>query len=129
MIMAVEEKRLYPRLSLKSADGFFGNFKLPDEEIMAAQIISLSAGGINVIAALKMAERIKEGDILFLINIAGATNLKFISDVKADVRWIREMNKPDLFNVGCRFKDLDEEARQQLIRFVDSERIARGQYN
>lgn len=127
--MAVEEKRLYPRLVLKIEDGCFGHFKIANEEGLVAQILNLSAGGICVITSRKTAGKIKEGDLLLLTHIAGAASLKFISSVKADVCWIRALDKPEGYvSVGCRFKELSEEVRQQLSRFVNSERIARGQY-
>ncbi len=126
--MAVEEKRLYPRLSLKLEDGCFGHFKLANGESLSVPIINLSAGGINVIVPQKMVHKIKEGDLLMLKKIAGAASLQFLNDIKADIRWIKPLERSDYLSVGCRFKELSEPVRQQLGRFVDAERMARGQY-
>lgn len=126
--MAVEEKRLYPRLTLKIEDGCFGHFKLVNGESLSVPIINLSAGGINVIVPQKSASKIKQGDLLMLKNIAGAANLHFVNDLKADIRWIKPLERTDYLSVGCRFKELSDPVRKQLSRFVDSERMARGQY-
>lgn len=126
--MGSEEKRLYPRLSLKVEDGYFAHFKMANNESLPAPILNLSAGGINVLVPQKAAHKIKEGDLLLLQNIAGAISIQFLNDVNADIRWIKKADRPDYVSVGCRFRAFSEEVQRQLNRFVDSERMSRGQY-
>ena len=127
--MVAEEKRLYPRLALNIEDGYFGNFRLENNENIVAPIVNLSAGGINMAVPETSRDKVKEGDILLLKTIVGGTSISFLSDIKGEVRWIKNLDLPKYFSVGCRFQNLDEDVRAQLSRFVDSERMARGQYD
>jgi len=122
------EKRLYPRLTLKIEDGFFGQFKLPDDQSFSAVIVNLSAGGVNLAVPEKIQHKLKENDVMLLRNIIGATRLAFLEDIKSEVRWIKAMERPAYLSVGCRFLDIKDAVRQQLQKFVDTERMTRGQY-
>jgi c-di-GMP-binding flagellar brake protein YcgR len=127
--MTPEEKRKYPRVNLKVEDGFFGNFKLATADIIIAPIVNLSVGGLNMSVPDNARDQINEGDILLLQSIVGGTNLSFLSDIKAEIRWIKALKTPGYVAVGCRFKELSDAVRNQLGNFVDSERMARGQYD
>jgi c-di-GMP-binding flagellar brake protein YcgR len=122
------EKRLYPRLALKIEDGYFGQFKLPDDQPFSAAIVNLSAGGVNLAVSEKVKDKIKENDLLLLRNIIGGARLAFLEDIKSEVRWIKAMERPGYISVGCRFLDIADTVRQQLKKFVDTERMTRGQY-
>lgn len=126
--MALEEKRKYRRLSLGVEDGYFGNFQLANDDTIVAPILNLSAGGLNMAASQGDQEKIKDGDILLLKNIAGGANLSFLSHIKSQIRWIKQL-KSGLISIGCRFEGIEDSVRQQIIKFVDAERIARGQYD
>lgn len=127
--MTPEEKRKYPRVVLKIEDGYFGNFKLPNADIIIAPIVNLSAGGLNMSVPDKAKDQIGEGDVLLLQSIAGGANLSFLSDIKTEIRWIKDLNTPGYVSVGCNFKELSEAVRDQLAKLVHSERMARGQYD
>ena len=126
--MTIEEKREYPRLNLRIEDGYFGNFKLANDETIAAPIVNISAGGLNMAAPESTKESIKTGDRLLLTSIAGGANFAFLSDVISEVRWVKQLDTPGYLSVGCKFQNLPEELRDQLKAFVDSERMTRGQY-
>jgi len=127
--MTIEEKRKYPRLDLRIDDGYFGNFKLANNETIAAPIVNISAGGLNMAAPESTRESIKTGDQLLLTSIAGGANFSFLSDVASEVRWVKQLDTPGYVSVGCRFQDLPEELSEQLKAFVASERMTRGQYD
>lgn len=127
--MAPEEKRKYPRVILKIEDGYFGNFKLPSEDIIIAPIVNLSASGLNMSVPDNAKDQIKEGDILLLQSIAGGASLSFLADIKAEIRWIKDLKTPGYVSVGCSLKELSGAVHDQLANFVNSERIARGQYD
>ena len=127
--MAIEEKRLYPRLTLKVEDGYFVHFLCPDQASLAAPIVNLSAGGINLVVPEATRGPIQEGDALILKQIAGGRSLSFLADIRAEVRWIRPLDGGRHLSVGCKFMDLAEPVRQQLSQFVHSERMSRGQYD
>ncbi len=127
--MTIEEKRKYPRLNLRIDDGYFGNFKLANNQTIAAPIMNISAGGLNMAAPESTRESIKTGDQLQLVSIAGGANFSFLSDVVSEVRWVKQLDTPGYVSVGCKFQNLPNELREQLIAFVDSERMTRGQYD
>jgi c-di-GMP-binding flagellar brake protein YcgR len=127
--MTIEEKRKYPRLDLRIDEGYFGNFNLANDDTIVAPIVNISAGGLNMIAPESAKENIQEGDQLLLANIAGGTSITFISDVKLEVRWVKPLDTPGYVSVGCALQDLPDELRTQLIQFVDTERMTRGQYD
>jgi len=124
-----KEKRKHPRLVLSIEDGFFGNFVLPDKNSLIASIVNISAGGANFSTPLKVQGKINEGDVLLLKNIVGATRLAFLEDIEAEIRWIKALDDSDSISVGCEFKSLSGAVLEQLIRFVDAERMVRGQYD
>ena len=127
--MTTGEKREYRRVTLKIEDGYFGNFRLTNDDIIIAPIVNLSAGGLNMSAPNKAKDQLKQGDILLLKSIAGGASLSFLNDIKAQIRWIKDLNVPGYISVGCRFQDLSNAVHDQLIKFVDSERMTRGQYD
>ena len=126
--MTIEEKRKYRRLTLGIDDGYFGNFKLGNDESMVAPIVNISAGGLNLAAPAQAGNRLKEGDRLILAGIAGGANFAFLNDIPSEVRWVKQLDTPGYISVGCEFTGIPESVRQQLIKFVDSERMTRGQY-
>ena len=124
-----DDMRQYPRVVLNIDDGYFGNFVLPDENNLMASIVNISAGGVNISAPSKVQAQIKEGDVLLLKNIAGAARLAFLEDIKAEIRWINAMGDPNIISVGCRFHELAQPVLDQMVKFVDAERMVRGQYD
>jgi c-di-GMP-binding flagellar brake protein YcgR len=128
-MMTREEKREHPRVTLKVEDGFFGNFKLTNADIIIAPLVNLSAGGLNMLVPDNAKDQINENDILLLQSIVGGTNLAFLNDIKAEIRWIKDLDTPGYVSVGCSLKELTDAVREQLINFVNSERMARGQYD
>jgi c-di-GMP-binding flagellar brake protein YcgR len=127
--MMVEEKRKFPRVALKIEDGYFASFKLANDEKLVGPIINFSAGGLNLEAPANAADKIKAGDRLFLINIAGGTTLAFVSQIEAEIRWINPSEDPAYLSVGMEFIDISQAVREQMIKFVHSERMSRGQYD
>jgi c-di-GMP-binding flagellar brake protein YcgR len=127
--MTIEEKRQYPRLNLQIEDGYFGNFKLANDDTIVAPILNIGASGLKMLVPQSAEGNIKEGDRLQLTNIAGGANITFLSDVQLDVRWIKPQDTPGYMSAGCELKDLPDDLQQQLIAFVDTERMSRGQYN
>ncbi len=127
--MTIEEKRKYPRLKLRIDDGYFGNFKLANNETIAAPIVNISAGGLNLAAPESTRESIKTGDQMLLASIAGGANFSFLGDVVSEVRWVKQLDTPGYVSVGCEFQSLPDDLREQLNAFVESERMTRGQYD
>ena len=126
--MIQKEKRKFPRLVLQIEDGYFGNFRLSNNETLTGPMMNLSAGGMNIAIPQAASGRIRSGDELLVKNIAGGTTLSFLSDLKAEIRWIKDLGHPGYVFVGCKFNGIPDEVLQQLHKFVDTERKTRGQY-
>ncbi len=127
--MVTEEKRKYPRLALSIEDGYFGNFMLDNDEKLVGPIVNISAGGLNMAAPEKVAGHLKSGDRLLLLSIAGGANFEFIQQISAEIRWIDKSETPGYLSVGLEFLDLAEAVRDQMAKFISSERMSRGQYD
>ena len=57
--MVTDEKRKYPRIALEIEDGYFGNFKLSENEKLVAPIVNFSAGGLNMAVPENIAKKIR----------------------------------------------------------------------
>ena len=64
-----------------------------------------------------------------LLSIMGGATLAFLQYIPAEIRWIDKADTPGYLSVGLEFMEMQEAVREQLSKFVDSERKARGQYN
>ena len=126
--MTIEEKRKYPRLTLGIEDGYFGNFTLADDEKLVGLLVNISAGGLNLAVSEKFGHPIQKDDKLLLLSIAGGANFAFLQKIPAQIRWIAKSETPGYLAVGMEFLEMDENVREQLAKFVSSERKARGQY-
>lgn len=127
-MMQTEEKRTHPRLTLGMDDGYFGHFCCPDGTTRVAQMMNISAGGLNIAASPEWASNLEQGQTLLLVSIAGGTNRSFLKKIKSEIRWIKTLGDDGYLAVGCRFMDLSENGRGQLVEFVNTERMSRGQY-
>jgi c-di-GMP-binding flagellar brake protein YcgR len=126
--MIDHEQRQYPRVVLNVDDGYFGNFLLSDNTAFVASIVNLSAGGVNLSMPEEKKSLVNRGDLMLLRNIAGAAQLSFVENIKTEIRWIDTFNGSPMISVGCRFQDIGEKVLEQMIEFVNSERVVRGQY-
>jgi c-di-GMP-binding flagellar brake protein YcgR len=126
--MTIEEKRKYPRLTLGIEDGYFGNFTLANDEKLVGLLVNISAGGLNLAVSEKSGHQIKVDDRLLMLSIAGGANFAFLQKIPAQIRWIDKSGTPGYLSVGLEFLEIAENVREQLAKFVGSERKARGQY-
>ncbi len=110
-------------------DGFFGNFLLPDGSVINAPLVDLSAGGFNFALPKSDRQKLKPGSKLVMAKIFGATNFELSKTAEAQVRWMGDPEPDGTVPVGCQFQDLDESERSRIERFVDQERVIRGQYD
>lgn len=116
------------QVNLQMEDGFFGNFKLDNQASLVAPILTLSTGGFNIAIPKKTHTSLKNGDHLKFVCIIGTANLNFISDIPAEITSIEKQYRKNYMSADCKFLDLADSTRQQIIRLVDHERKMRGQY-
>ena len=101
---------------------------MSDRTTFVASIVNLSAGGVNLSIPQEKKTLLNRGDMLLLRNIAGATQLSFLENIKSEVCWIDTFDGSPMVSIGCRFHDLDGQVLDQMVHFVNAERIVRGQY-
>ena len=123
------EKRAYRRVQYHIEDGIIANFLLSDGEAFAALIRDLSAGGISLHVSDEQAEKIEAGDRLVLQQIIGTSHLDVIHNINTQIEWIKALGDEGYVGVGCHYEDVEAEVEAQLIKFVDAERMERGQYD
>jgi c-di-GMP-binding flagellar brake protein YcgR len=119
---------MVPKVTLQMEDGFFGNFQFDNQASLVAPILTLSTGGLNIAIPKKTCNLLKNGVHLKLICINGTANLNFISDIPSEIIAIEKQYHENYMSADCKFLDLEENTRQQIIRLVDHERKMRGQY-
>lgn len=124
-----QELRQYKRVEFGIEEGFIAVMSLGNDEKFTAMIVNLSGGGLRLAVTEDNTKRIAAGDILMLRKIIGATNLQFLSNIAAEIRWIKDIGLNGFLAAGCEFQEMQDEARGQLIRFVETERKFRGQYD
>jgi c-di-GMP-binding flagellar brake protein YcgR len=124
-----DEQRVYKRVEFGIEDGFIGVLTFRTDEKLTAMIVNLSGGGLRLAVTKDDTQRITIGDILFLERIIGAANLEFLSNIIAEIRWIKDIGLDGYFAAGCEFQKMHDQTRGQLIRFVETERKFRGQYD
>lgn len=127
-VLRSRKVEMVPHVTLQMEDGFFGNFQLDNQASLVAHILNLSTGGLNIAIPKKARSTLKNGDLLKLVCIIGTANLDFISDIPAEITAIEKQYRDNYISADCKFLDLADETRQQIIRLVDHERKLRGQY-
>jgi c-di-GMP-binding flagellar brake protein YcgR len=102
--------------------GIIRSPRLVADDSIAVNIINMSAGGLHFFLPRGSFKRISCGDHLTLREIKGTKNLKFISNVKLEVKWIAEHPSLKHVGLGCQFLNISEKTRQQIDQFVDTMR-------
>ena len=123
------DSRIFKRVEFEADDAIFGDFILPSQEPILWTIVNLGAGGFNLAIPQEDAVKVKAEDDLQLKRIIGTENLEFLDSAEADIKWLKEQSELELVLAGCEFRNLSEPVIQQIIKFVDSERMVRGQYD
>jgi c-di-GMP-binding flagellar brake protein YcgR len=123
------DSRIFKRVEFEADDAIFGDFILPSQEPILWTIVNLGAGGFNLAIPQEDAVKVKAEDVVQLKRIIGTENLEFLGSAEADIKWLKEQSELELVLAGCEFRNLSEPVIQQIIKFVDSERMVRGQYD
>ncbi|RPI74570.1 MAG: hypothetical protein EHM45_18380 [Desulfobacteraceae bacterium] len=123
------DSRIFKRVEFEADDAIFGDFILPNQESILWTIVNLGAGGFNLAIPQEDAVKVKVEDVLQLKRIIGTENLEFLDSAEADIKWLKEQSELELVLAGCEFRNLSEPVIQQINKFVDSERMVRGQYD
>lgn len=130
-----KELRRHKRFYFSPGDRIEGIFSLSlkngESNLVTANIMDISAGGLNLAFKRHDVEGIRSGDRLILEKIKGSKKLEFCINMELEVRWT--MGERDRFfkhiGMGCQFQNISEALRQQIVQFVDSEIASQSQRN
>ncbi len=115
-----DERRQYKRVLFTIEDGIIGTF-CPiekDEDKVAANIVNISEGGVQLTFKPILNQRIKVGDRLLLTEIRGEKSGQVIVNVDAEVRWISEDKLSEDIGVGLQFVDVLKKSKD-VNEFVE----------
>ncbi|MCP4693953.1 MAG: hypothetical protein GY859_38315 [Desulfobacterales bacterium] len=121
------EKRRCKRLLFTVKDGMIGPISLNNGKRVNLNIMNLSVGGLQGFIKKAEADDLEEGEIIRLEGIAGAVDFHLTGSVQMKIKWLMDANLLAHTGMGCEFLDLPEALERQIGRFVDSERLLRGQ--
>ena len=115
-----KERRKHKRVLFTIEDGIIGTFTpVPTEkENVAANVINISEGGVQLTFKPILNHRIKVGDRLLLTEIRGDKSGQIIVNVDAEVKWISEDSLQEEIGVGLQFVDVLKQSKK-LNDFVE----------
>lgn len=119
-----EEKREFRRLLLSADDKTVAVFSLTSysEEIIRADIVNLSEGGMGLKFRMRETGIIHEGDFLKLEELIGIAPLGALSGTEMEIRWVLHYQPSRGVRAGCQFVNLSAD-KQKLIREYITERV------
>lgn len=88
------------------------------EDAVAASILNLSEGGIQMSVEKKSAEGLSQGCQIMLHKISGLPDLADLTKVPLQIAWLIENEFLDHVLIGTAFQQLSDQQRQALHAFV-----------
>jgi c-di-GMP-binding flagellar brake protein YcgR len=128
VVKSVEERRRFKRIYFSEEEGVIGIFK-SSERSLSSSIKDISKGGLKLALTRDEATAFCKGDILFLNAIMGTANIEFDEAIEMEIKWMMEPDGSDQIAVGCEFKDMSENTRERMNRFVDCEMRWKGPHS
>jgi c-di-GMP-binding flagellar brake protein YcgR len=125
VVTSLEERRRFKRIYFSEEEGVIGIFK-NSERPLSSSIKDISKGGLKIALTRDQATTFHKGDILFLNAIMGTANIEFDEAIEMEIKWMMETDGSDQIAVGCEFKDMSENTKERMNRFVDCEMRWKG---
>ena len=122
---SAEERRRFKRIDFSEDEGIVGIFETPELSI-SPSIKDISKGGLKLALAKDQAVGFRRGNILILTAIKGTANIEFDESIELEIKWMMEPDASGYVAVGCEFKEISENAREQINQFVDCEMRWKG---
>jgi LysM repeat protein len=131
-VSSVEERRRFERIRFSEDgihfsedEGIFGIFKTLELSI-SLSINEISKGGLKLALPKDQANAFRKGDILILSEIKGTANIEFDDGIGLEIKWMQDSDKSGYVVVGCEFKEMSENTREQINQFVNCEMRWKG---
>jgi len=132
MTKQTKERRQFRRIVFTLDDGIVGLLDPPGVnggQPIAAQVLNLSEGGLQLTFNTVLKQRIKEGDRLLLSEIRGPRTAEVIINVDTEVRWISRSQLSEKIGLGCEFKNLLDDTKQKINKIIEFWYLQRLQPN
>ena len=119
-----KERRNFQRIFFSIEDGIKGKFIISslqtELDLLTANVINLSKGGLALTISKDRGKKIKIGDHIILTEVKGIKNLEFLANVEVEVKWILDNPSLEFVGFGCEFNDIPESMREAIQTFIDS---------
>lgn len=117
------EQRKFKRFYFSNHEMIRAVFSFSDDKelIIDSKVLNLSESGLGLVVrrnAGNAANDLKDGDILHLKEIVGAPDLKFIREIKSEIRWVVNAQWMDNIGFGCEFINISAELRKKIRSFI-----------
>ncbi len=118
------EQRKYKRLYFPTDEMIRAVFSFSDDKqlIFDSKVLNLSELGLGLVVRksdTNAADDLKAGDILHLKEIVGNPDLKFVREIKSEIRWVANAQWMDNIGFGCEFIDIPAELRGKINSFIN----------
>ena len=121
---AKKERRNFQRIFFSIDDGIKGKFIISnlqtELDLLTANVINLSEGGLALTISKDRGKKIKIGDHIILTEVTGIKNLEFLANIEAEVKWILHNPSLEFVGFGCEFNDVPESMREAIKTFIDA---------
>jgi len=117
------EQRKYKRLYFPTHEMIRAVFSFSgDKQLMfESKVLNLSELGLGLVVRksdTNAADDLKAGDVLHLKEIVGSPDLKFVRELKSEIRWVANAQWMDNIGFGCEYIDISPELREKLNSFI-----------
>lgn len=118
------EQRKYKRLyfpkdeMIRAVFSFSGDKQL----VFDSKVLNLSELGLGLLVPKSDTSSVADltaGDILDLKEIVGNPELKFIREIKSEIRWVANAQWMENVGFGCEFIDISAELREKIDSFIN----------
>lgn len=118
------EQRQYKRFFFPNHEMIRAVFSFAGDKglIFDSKVLNLSELGLGLVvhkSDTSAADDLKSGDILHLKEIVGNPDLKFIREIKSEIRWVVNAQWMDNIGFGCEFIDISAELREKIDSFIN----------
>ncbi len=124
MVDAKKERRSFQRIFFSIEDGITGKFIITnlrtELDLLTANVINLSEGGLALALSKDRGKRIRIGDYIILTEVKGIKDLEFLNNVEAQIKWILDNPSLEFVGFGCEFRDAPESIKDSIQTFIDS---------
>jgi hypothetical protein len=115
-------RRRYKRVFYSADDHMIGFFLFPGQkdEMLVAQIMNVSVGGLHFTIKRNEMLAIKKGDHLILTKVMGNSPLRMVSHIEIEIKWILDHPMMKHVGFGGEFCNLSDMTRLQISQCIES---------